>query len=171
MEDRRAAFPTHDAPADHNILDGPYMRTENDPINVVHKRYWALLVVGVLCIGLFSFYAPVGIYNALHCDKDTANFVFSLSEGGMDDLSGGAALNVDAVSILTDLRLSHMMQQDADVSAPGIFVYPAEDTNYVLYAGEQGAYVLAADQMKFRYRVKDDNGALYHKLLEATGNE
>ena len=53
MEDRRAAFPTHDEPH-HNILDSPNMPTHNDPINVVHKRYWALLAVAVLGIGLFS---------------------------------------------------------------------------------------------------------------------
>ena len=44
MEDRRSAFPGKDyEPEEHNILDGPYVRTENEPIHVVHKRYWAFL--------------------------------------------------------------------------------------------------------------------------------
>ena len=77
MEDRRAAFPTHDEPH-HNILDGPNIPTHSDPINVVHKRYWALLAVAVVGIGLFSFYSPVRMVAALHCSAEKPNFSYAL---------------------------------------------------------------------------------------------
>lgn len=168
MEDRRAAFPTHDPEPEHNILDGSYMRTENDPIEVVHKRYWALLVVGVLCIGLFSFYSPVGMMRALHCDKTETDFVYILSDGDAISANQATELSAEGVTALKGCSTTHMVQKDADFSAPGIFVYPAENTNYALYATENAAYVFAVDQEKYRYQVKDDNGALYQALLKTT---
>ena len=167
MDDRRAAFPTHDAPVEHSILDGPHMRTENDPINVVHKRYWALLIVGTLCIGLFSFYAPVGMMRALHCDRNETDFNYSFSAGGIAPPAHTSPLNAEGVAALKGCSTAHMMQKDADFSAPGIFVYPAEDTNYALYATDSAAYVFAVDQEKYRYIVKNDNGALYQALTDA----
>lgn len=175
MEDRRSAFPGKDYAADyepqHNILDGPYMRTENDPINTVHKRYWALLAVAVVCIGLFSFYAPVSMMAALHCDKDETSFVYIPVEDGMTAPRAQAkTLDAAAVDVLKACSAAHMMQQNAVFdSENAIFIYPAEDTNYALYATEDAAYVYAIDMEKFRYQVKDDNGALYQALLEAIG--
>ncbi len=169
MENRRAAFPTHDPEPDHNILDGPYMRTENEPIEVVHKRYWALLVVGILCIGLFSFYAPVNMMRALHCEKTETDFIYMVSDGGAVSADHGVPLSDDGVTALKACSTAHIMQQDADFSAPGIFIFPAEATNYALYATENTAYVYAVDQEKFRYQVRDDGGALYRALLEIHG--
>lgn len=169
MENRRAAFPTHDPEPDHNILDGPYMRTESEPIEVVHKRYWALLVVGVLCIGLFSFYAPVNMMRALHCEKSETDFLYLVSDGGAAPAEQGAPLSENGVAALKACSTAHIMQQDADFSAPGIFVFPAETTNYALYATENTAYVYAVDQEKFRYQVRGDDGALY-RALQKTDN-
>lgn len=166
MEDRRAAFPTHDPAPEHNILDGPAMRTENAPIDVVHKRYLALLIVGVICIGLFSFYSPVRMMRALHCDQKETDFVYSLSGGGIAAPAQGAALGAEGVTALKARSTAHMVQKDADFSAPGIFVYPVEATNYALYATEDGAWVFAVDQEKLRYQVKEDDGALYQALLD-----
>ena len=91
MEDRRAAFPTHDEPH-HNILDGPNMPTHSDPINVVHKRYWALLAVAVVGIGLFSFYSPVRMVAALHCSAEKPNFSYALVHDAAAPVSPEAAL-------------------------------------------------------------------------------
>lgn len=165
MEDRRAAFPTHDPAPDHNILDGPAMRTENAPIDVVHKRYLALLIVGVICIGLFSFYSPVRMMRAMHCDKKETDFVYCISDGGIAAPVQGTALDAEGVTALKECSTAHIVQKDADFSAPGIFVYPVEATNYALYATEDGAWVFAVDQEKIRYQVKEDNGALYQALL------
>lgn len=167
MEDRRAAFPTHDEPQ-HNILDGPNMPTHNDPINVVHKRYWALLAVAVLGIGLFSFYSPVGMTSALHCSAENAGFSYVLVHDAGIFLSPGEAvpLSAEATEALQRTRTNHMLQQNAVFEAGAIVVYPDEDTNYALYAAPEGAYVFALDKNKFRYRVQD-GAALYQILAEA----
>lgn len=172
MEDRRSAFPGKDYEPDcepqHNILDGPYMRTENESIDVVHKRYWALLVVAVICIGLFSFYAPTSMMQALHCDKDETSFVYTLVEDSAAfSRDQSKPLNAAAVDVLKARSASHMMQQDAVFDSDhAIVVYPAEDTDYALYATEEAAYVFAIGQEKFRYQIKGDDGALYQALLE-----
>ena len=174
MEDRRSAFPGKDdyEPA-HNILDGPHMRTESDPINVVHKRYWALLAAGVLLIGLFSFYAPASMTAALHCAKDETAFVYTVLDGGAAPIrndAGLAPLPAAAVEILRTRTTSHMLQADLTLgTGQAILIYPAEDTNYGLYVTETHAYVFACEQGKARYRVKDENGDLYQLLCASAG--
>ena len=171
MEDRRSAFPGKDYEADdHNILDGPYVRTENEPIHVVHKRYWALLAVGVVAIGCVSFYSPASMTSALHCSSDETQFVYATAA---DDFSRAAAqpLNQEAVEVLTSYSTAHMLQQEASLdAADAIVIYPAEDTNYALYASSEGSYVFALDQNKYRYSVKDD-GSFYASLSAAIGEE
>ena len=167
MEDRRSAFPGKDyEPEEHNILDGPYVRTENEPIHVVHKRYWALLVAAVVIIALFSFYSPASMTGALHCSSDETQFVYATAS---DNFSRAQAqpLNQAATEILLSYSTSHMLQQEAvfDVQ-DAIVIYPAEDTNYALYATPEASYIFAVDQNKYRYRVNDD-GTFYETLTAA----
>lgn len=173
MEDRRSAFPGKDYEPEHNILDGPHMRTESDPINVVHKRYWALLAVGVLVIGLFSFYAPASMMAALHCGKDETAFVYTCLDGGASpdrNSADLAPLPAAAVEVLRGSSTAHMLQTDLTPDTrQAIVIYPAEDTNYGLYITPADAYVFAADQGKARYRVKDEDGVLYQRLSAALG--
>ena len=174
MEDRRSAFPGKDYEQEHNILDSPHMRTENDPINVVHKRYWALLVVGVLCIGLFSFYAPASMAAALHCSKEETAFVYMTVNGGAIPARTETELTPlpdAAVDVLHSHTTAHMIQAPLVSDAgPALVIYPAEDTNYGLYVSEHDAYVFAIDKYKARYRVKDENGAFYELLCAALGS-
>lgn len=171
MEDRRNAFPGKDDPPEHNILDGPHMRTENDPINVVHKRYWALLAVGVLCVGLFSFYTPASMTAALHCSKDETAFVYMTINGGAIPARTEIELTPlpeTAVDVLRSHTTSHMLQTAlAPDVGPALVIYPAEDTNYGLYVTENEAYVFAVDKYKARYRVKDEDGTFYRQLCGA----
>lgn len=167
MEDRRAAFPTHDEPH-HNILDGPNMPTHSDPINVVHRRYWALLAVAVVGIGLFSFYSPVRMVAALHCSAEKPNFSYALVHDAAAPVPPEAALplSAEASDALQKARANHILQQDAVFEPGAIVVYPDEDTNYALYAAPDGAYVFALDKNKFRYRVQD--GADLYQILAET---
>lgn len=171
MEDRRNAFPGKDDPPEHNILDGPHMRTENDPINVVHKRYWALLAVGVLCVGLFSFYAPASMTAALHCSRDETSFIYAYLDGSFVPARNEIELTPlpeAAADVLRSHTTAHMIQADlAPDAGPALVIYPAEDTNYGLYVSEHEAYVFAADKYKARYRVKDEDGTFYGQLCSA----
>ena len=114
MEDRRAAFPTHDEPH-HNILDGPNMPTHSDPINVVHKRYWALLAVAVVGIGLFSFYSPVRMVAALHCSAEKPNFSYALVHDAADPVAPHPGLPppAGAPDPLPKCRADHQPGEDA----------------------------------------------------------
>lgn len=169
MEDRRSAYPTKDTP-EHNIFDGPVTRTENDPIHDVHRRYWMMLVVGVVCVGLYFFYTPASMTSALHCNQQETAFSYVIADGAYDtaaDLPSteAAALNAEAVDILKSYSTSHMLQQDAVFdSENAIVIYPDEDTNYALYATPDVSYVFALDKSKFRYQVKDDGN--FYQLLE-----
>ena len=88
MEDRRSSFPTHDSTPEPNILDGVYVRTENAPLEVIHKRYYILLLIGIILVGAFSFYAPTGMMRALHCEKRETNFIYTiLSEDALSQMS------------------------------------------------------------------------------------
>ena len=95
MEDRRAAYPTKDTPdmppdAGRSAIDSPVMRAENDSIHNVHRRYWMLLVIGVVCVGLYSFYAPVSMTSALHCaNGQNVSFSYLILE---EDCISAAAL-------------------------------------------------------------------------------
>ena len=101
MEDRRAAYPTKDTPdmppdAGRSAIDSPAMRAENDSIHNVHRRYWMLLVIGVVCVGLYSFYAPVSMTSALHC-ANGQNVSFSYLILEEDCISAGATLACGSV--------------------------------------------------------------------------
>lgn len=164
MDDRRASFPTHDsAPqVEHNILDGSWIRTENEPIEVVHKRYYLLLVVGVLLVGAASYLSPVGMMRALHCDKNCTEFTYSMVSN--EAPADSAGLPEEAVALLKNCSTSHMIQKDAVFGTGGILIYPQEETNYALYLAEDSAFVYATDQNKFRYQVKN-SADLYEAVL------
>ena len=167
MQDRRSAFPGHDDPLPRSAIDSPtYTRTENNPIHLVHKRYWALLVVAVAALGLYSFYTPVSIPNALHCDKTGAGYFYALT-GGVPSRDSVQPLSDTAAAVLEDYSAFHILQQDAVFdSAEAIVIYPAEDTNYALYATPEASYVFAVDKEKFRYQIRDD-GTFYQTLYTA----
>ncbi len=184
MEDRRSSFPTHDSTPQPNILDGFHMRTKNASIEVVHKRYYILLVIGVILVGAISFYAPTGMMRALHCEKDETHFTYTiLSKDALSDASTEKITSIldgsinaestcpqgilpeDAVSVLKSYSTAHMIQQDAVFDKDGILIYPEDATNYALYATKDASYVFALDKAKFRYHVKDD-GAFYDSLLD-----
>lgn len=173
MEDRRSAYPTKDTPQ-HNILDGPNMRTESDPIHVVHKRYWLLLVVAVVIIGLYSFYMPASMMTALHYDKQEGHFSYVILDSSFETAAElpreqATSLNAEAVTVLNSYSTAHMLQQDAVFdSENAIVVYPDEDTNYALYATPDASYIFAIDKSKFRYQVKDD-GQFYQLLFTSLG--
>lgn len=179
MEDRRAAYPTKDTPdmppdAGRSAIDSPVMRAENDSIHNVHRRYWMLLVIGVVCVGLYSFYAPVSMTSALHC-ANGQNVSFSylileedcISAAALPARAEALPLNAEAEAVLTARSASHMLQQDAVFEGGAIVVYPSENTNYALYVSESGSYVFAEDDSKFRFQVKDDSGDLYSLLSAA----
>lgn len=165
MADRRAAFPSHDPAPDNerNILDGFWMRTENEPIEVVHKRYYILLVVGVILVGAASFLSPVGMMRALHCEKNCTEFTYSIVS---DSTAADArVLPQEAVALMKEHSTAHILQKDAVLDADGIVIYPQSETNYALYITQEEAFVFATDQNKFRYKVKDD-GTLYQSMLD-----
>ena len=184
MEDRRSSFPTRDTEPEPNILDGFHMRTENEPLEVVHKRYFILLVVGVLLIGFASFYAPVGMMRALHCPKDQTAFTaavvetadgadapltahaLALPEDGTEFTIRQAAPSSEVVALMKDHSTAHILQQDAVFNTGGIFIYPDTDSNYALYAAEEGSYIFALDKLKARYVIRD-NESFYPALLQA----
>ena len=129
-----------------------------------------ILAVGVVAIGCVSFYSPASMTSALHCSSDETQFVYATAA---DDFSRAAAqpLNQEAVEVLTSYSTAHMLQQEASLdAADAIVIYPAEDTNYALYASSEGSYVFALDQNKYRYSVKDD-GSFYASLSAAIGEE
>ena len=157
---------------EHNILDGPYLRTSNESMDVIHHRYWLLLVVGAVILGLISFYSPVPMASALHCHNDETDFVYAEVSGPFEDAakldrSDFSPLTGEALTILTGRTTSHMMQTDATYPAQeAIVVLPAEDTNYGLYAAAEGSFVFAIDANKFRYSVKE-NETFYPALQDA----
>lgn len=171
MNDRRAAFPSHDpAPQSEghnqnqrNILDGFWTRTENEPIEEVHRRYYILLVIGVILVGAVSFVSPVRMMRALHCDKDYAEFTYSIVSAGAP--AEETVLPQEAVALIKEYSTAHIVQKDAVFDADGIVIYPQEDTNYALYLTQEESFVYATDRNKFRYQVKDD-GALYQAVLD-----
>ena len=185
MEDRRSSFPTHDSTPEPNILDGVYVRTENAPLEVIHKRYYILLLIGIILVGAFSFYAPTGMMRALHCEKRETNFIYTiLSEDALSQMSATditdflqgietqsthltkTVLPENAVPVLKSYSTAHMTQQNAVFDDTGILICPQEPTNYALYAAKDISYIFALDKAKFRYQVRDD-GTFYAALADA----
>lgn len=174
MNDRRAAFPGRETrTTEYNQLDGPYMRKEHAPIQEIHRRYYILLVIGVIAIALFSFYMPVSVQAALHCPRNETSYVYTVYDAPSvgnavprrEDMTLQPVPN-DAVELLVGVRASHMIQRDFTWDdAGGVVLYPAEDTDYALYLSADGAYVYAVGSGKVRYRLNDEDNALYVRLM------
>ena len=87
--------------------------------------------------------------------------------GGVPSRDSVQPLSDTAAAVLEDYSASHILQQDAVFdSAEAIVIYPAEDTNYALYATPEASYVFAVDKEKFRYQIRDD-GTFYQTLYTA----
>lgn len=174
MQDRRSAFPGREpateAENNRSILDAPFFRKENAPIEFVHKRYLILLLVGTIAVGAFSFFSPCNMMRALQYDKQETAFTYAMIDGSYEtaaDLPAATEpLPIDAVSVLKSYSTSHILQEDAVFNGEAILIYPAESTNYALYVTKETSYVFAIDRSKFRYTVTDD-GTFYEAISAA----
>ncbi len=126
------------------------------------KRYWALLAVAVVGIGLFSFYSPVRMVAALHCSEKNQLFLCACARCRPVPPSGPPSLQRHQTHCKA--RANHIHCSRTPYFEPGaIVVYPTRDTNMPMPARTAPMYSLWT---KTNSATVQDGADLYQILAE-----